>query len=234
MHILRSGGRYLQGWEQQAWAALFVVLLVPLAAVLIAGRSVFVFPIAVVALLAVPKIVRTLKRVRKGRLGEALVTDLLGHLSDDYWLINDVTMQSLKGNIDHILIGPCGVVVIETKRLSGRIRCDGDRWWINDRPRRSMSMQATRGALALKDFLVRRHPELRSGPLSFVEAVVVFTDPRCELDIARPRGTIVVWYSELRGVVVELARKHQVGPAAAQKLAKTLAGASRATLRSSV
>lgn len=231
MHILQRGGRYLQGWEQRAWVALLTILLVALTAVLLTGKSVFALFVAVAAVLAVPKIVRTLKRVRKGRLGEALVTHLLGHLSDDYWLINDVTLESLRGNIDHVLIGPCGVVGIETKRLSGRIRCEGDRWWVNGIPRKSISRQAVRGAQALKDFLVHRHPELRAGPLRFVEAIVVFSDPHCTLDISRPRATIIVRFSELRGVIQELARKHQVGPAIAEKLAKTLANASTASSR---
>jgi hypothetical protein len=143
-----------------------------------------------------------------------------------------VTLEDLKGNIDHVLIGPCGSVVIETKRLSGRIRCDGDRWWINGIPRKSISGQATQNAQALKSFLVRHHPELRSGPLSFIEAVVVFTDPRSELDISRPRGTIIVRYSELHRVILELARKHHMRPAIAERLAKPLAEACSATLAS--
>lgn len=72
MHLLQRGGRYLQGWEQRAWVALLVVLSVALIALLLAGRSLFALPIAVAALVAVPKIVRTLKNVRKGRLGESL------------------------------------------------------------------------------------------------------------------------------------------------------------------
>lgn len=226
MRVLRQGGRYLQGWEQRAWVGLFAVLLIGFAALLLAGRSNFALPIAVAALLAVPKIVRTLKRVRKGRLGEALVTRLLGHLSDDYWLINDVTFKTSKGNIDHVLIGPCGVVALETKRLSGRIRCEGDRWWVNGIPRKSISQQVVRGAQAVKYFLADHYPELRSGPLRFVEAIVVFTDPRSELSISQARSTIVVRFSELRGVILELARKHQLRPDIAEKLAKTLAAAS--------
>ena len=226
MRILRQGGRYLQGWEQRAWVALFAVLSIGLAAPLLVGRSMFALPVALALLLAVRKIVRSLKRVRKGRLGEALVTRLLSHLSDEYWLINDVSLKSTKGNIDHVLIGPCGVVAIETKRLSGRIRCEGDRWWINGIPRRSISRQATRGAQAIKYFLVDRYPALRSGALRFVEAVVVFTDPRSELDVSGGRATIVIRFSELSGVILELTRKYQLDPAVAEKLAKTLAEAS--------
>jgi len=37
-------------------------------------------------------VTRRLRNVRKGRLGERLVADLLGGLPDDYWLINDVTL----------------------------------------------------------------------------------------------------------------------------------------------
>ena len=64
-----------------------------------------------------------LRNVRARRRGEASVTELLGHLSDDYFLVNDVMLPYYRGNVDHVLIGPFGVMAIETKRWAGASAC---------------------------------------------------------------------------------------------------------------
>ena len=70
---------------------------------------------------------------RKGIVGEELVSTLLAGLPDDFYLINDVTLPGHRGNIDHVLVGPCGVVVIETKNYRGVIKCDQDEWFVDGR-----------------------------------------------------------------------------------------------------
>jgi hypothetical protein len=64
---------------------------------------------------------------RRGYEGERTVTKILtSTLGDEYSLINDVTVPDGYGNIDHIVLGPNGVFVIETKNFAGRIACNGD------------------------------------------------------------------------------------------------------------
>lgn len=183
------------------WGAVVVVMV----AVMSAGREV----------------ARRLTSVRKGRLGERLVTDLLRSLSDDYWLVNDAMLAQGRGNVDHVLIGPCGVVVIETKRLAGRIRCYGDEWSVDGRRRGSISRQVNSGASAIRYFLAARHPDLASTALRWVESIVVFTHPTCRLEVNRAR-TVVVRYSELRQLVVDLAKTRHLAPAIASRLAESL------------
>src|SRR6266404_805044 len=67
---------------------------------------------------------RERKQWRKGAIGECMVADVLGALSDEYWIINDVTTAS--GNLDHIVVGPTGVFAIETKNWRGTVTADGD------------------------------------------------------------------------------------------------------------
>jgi hypothetical protein len=154
--------------------------------------------------------------VRKGRLGERLVGELLGRLPDDYWLVNDIMLGRNRGNIDHVLLGPCGVVVIETKRRRGDIRCHGDDWYVNGFRRKSISKQVNSGAVALRGFLRDRHPDLA---VPWVESLVVFTHPLCRLEINRPR-TIVARYSEVLPIVRELAKKHRMAALLAGRLAQ--------------
>lgn len=57
----------------------------------------------------------------KGRRGEEFVTGVLAALDDDYFLMNDIKFSDGYGNIDHVVLGPNGVFVIETKNYSGEI-----------------------------------------------------------------------------------------------------------------
>jgi len=67
---------------------------------------------------------RERKNWRKGAAGECMVADVLGALSDDYSIINDVTTAS--GNLDHVVVGPTGVFAIETKNWRGLISSNGN------------------------------------------------------------------------------------------------------------
>ncbi|AUB58791.1 nuclease [Methanobacterium sp. MZ-A1] len=72
----------------------------------------------------------------KGLEGEKMVADYLNTLPKDYFVYNDVKLPGKGGNIDHIVIGPTGVYVIETKNYSGKYRIKGDQWlyYKNDSP----------------------------------------------------------------------------------------------------
>ena len=64
-----------------------------------------------------------------GWQGEKQVAKLLSNtLSDDYYLLNDLYLRDGGGDIDHIVLGPNGVFVLETKNWSGSISCNGDEW----------------------------------------------------------------------------------------------------------
>ena len=65
----------------------------------------------------------------KGLYSEILVTEYLKELDDSYYLINDIILPNSYGNIDHILLGPNGIFVIESKHFEGEIRCNGDNWY---------------------------------------------------------------------------------------------------------
>ncbi|MBI4638386.1 MAG: NERD domain-containing protein [Candidatus Rokubacteria bacterium] len=232
MRVVRAGGRYLEGREQRLWVALVGILGLALAGVVLTQVSLKASPVpawagitvvAVVTLSATAKVARRLISVRKGRLGERLVTDLLRRLPDDYCLVNDVMLDGNRGNVDHVLIDPCGVVVIETKRIPGRIRCYGDEWSVNGHRRRSMSQQVNSGACAVRYFLTERHPGLAATALRWVESVVVFTHPTCRLEVNRAR-TAVVRYSELLQLILTLAGKHRMAPTLASRFAKSLVG----------
>jgi hypothetical protein len=65
----------------------------------------------------------------KGAEGERIVFEYLNELPQDYYILNDVTIPSFYGNIDHVVIGPTGIFVIETKNFSGSYTIDEDNWF---------------------------------------------------------------------------------------------------------
>jgi len=59
----------------------------------------------------------------KGAAGEKSVAHTLSKFPDGFRVVNDV--QTPFGNLDHVVIGPTGVFVIETKNWRGIIGADG-------------------------------------------------------------------------------------------------------------
>lgn len=59
-------------------------------------------------------------RLDRGAIGEERVGAILDGLADKGWrVIHDVDIGS-RGNIDHVLVGPGGILTIETKSHAGR------------------------------------------------------------------------------------------------------------------
>ena len=67
-----------------------------------------------------------------GRQGEQWVFSILKQLPDDYYIWNDIVLQrnGYSVQIDHVVISPYGIFVIETKNYTGRIygNDDSDQW----------------------------------------------------------------------------------------------------------
>ncbi len=64
---------------------------------------------------------------RKGAEGEERVAAVLTAALDDRWaVVHDLTVGTKGANLDHVLIGPAGVFVLNTKNLTGRLKVDGD------------------------------------------------------------------------------------------------------------
>jgi hypothetical protein len=59
----------------------------------------------------------------RGAAGEIQVGNGLAKLPDDYCVINDVATPH--GNLDHVVVGPTGVFVLDTKAWRGIVTSDG-------------------------------------------------------------------------------------------------------------
>jgi nuclease-like protein len=120
-----------------------------------------------------------------GKRGELRVTQALNALPDDYVLLNDLVLPKRRGNIDHFLIGPNGLFVIETKNFDSNVSCDGDRWFVNGKPTKGLSSQAKSNAWAVRENLQPVFNEHRAY-LPFVEPLLVFVKHKRRLDLNQP------------------------------------------------
>jgi hypothetical protein len=126
-----------------------------------------------------------------GWQGEKQVANLLSSsLSDDYYLINDLYLHGGGGDIDHVVLAPGGVFVLETKNWSGHINCNGDEWRRANKRKfnSSPSRQVKRNAAKIKTIL--DNSALRSLGV-WVEGVVVITNKHAILHLNNPSVAVL-------------------------------------------
>jgi hypothetical protein len=122
-----------------------------------------------------------------GTSGERAVARTLRELDDSYYLLNNVRLPRGRGDIDHILLGPNGVFVIETKNYSGKVMCYRDDWYRQQRKAKrdvrvdSISELTRRHTAELRKFLWKKH-----GFSVRVSPICVFTNPSVELELREP------------------------------------------------
>jgi hypothetical protein len=112
-------------------------------------------------------------------------------LNDDYYLINDFYTPDGGGDIDHIVLAPNGIFVLETKNWSGKISCNLDEWQRTGKPgySASPSRQVKRNAARIQR-LIGEVPVLR-GLGVWVEGVVVFANRHAALHLNSPTVPVV-------------------------------------------
>jgi len=89
---------------------------------------------------------RERSRWRKGAVGEALVAAALQALPNEFVVVNDMTKRL--GNIDHVVIGPTGVYVVDAKNWTGTVEADGKgELLLNNRPIEKPTIKRTVNAV---------------------------------------------------------------------------------------
>jgi len=138
-----------------------------------------------------------------GISGERHVGHVLAReLPQEFALINGLTLPRGAGDIDHLVVGPSGVFLLETKTMAGRIICEPDGTWRRTRVGRAgtayaayigdPAAQVQRNIFAVRECLRRRQPQLlRRMPL-WIEGLVVFPHPRTELETENSRVPAVL------------------------------------------
>jgi len=107
----------------------------------------------------------------KGAAGEKSVAHTLSKLPDGFRVVNDLATPT--GNLDHVVIGPTGVFVIETKNWRGIIGADGkgELTWNGEAATTAHVSRLVRRMMGTRD----RVRILAPGMDPYFKAVMVFT-----------------------------------------------------------
>jgi len=128
---------------------------------------------------------------KSGRQGEkTVISTLTRSLSDDYYLINGVYLKEGGGDIDHVIVGPSGVYVLETKNWGGTIICNGDKW---QRPGKTVigspSLQVKHNVQRIKKIVDVSSVFMGYGV--YVKGIIVFTNVHVVLRISNSSVTVL-------------------------------------------
>ena len=134
---------------------------------------------------------RNFNRWHRGAEGEESVLQTLRGLPDPYTVVaNFVAPGTRQGDMDLLVLGPAGVLVIEVKSYTGCYACHGDQWFsvLPDGVRRplrgSVSRQLKRAGKSVAHYLV-------DGDLPApVHTVAVFR-AGADLELTRPTVPII-------------------------------------------
>lgn len=154
----------------------------------------FLFPVGMFAgkklSKAADKLQAEAKAFRKGADGEELTADALSSLPETYSVFHDLTHPSIRGNIDHLVVGPTGVFVLETKNWTGMVTLSGQGTLMID----SQHDHSSEGKAVLgRAVEMKKKIEALSNIDTFVQAVMVFpkasvnitSDTHCALYVQR-------------------------------------------------
>ena len=215
----------------------FLFTLLFLSAVLLFALNEYLF--ATLGLLMIPLAYvlgiysyRTYLIWNSGLEGERAVNRELDRLPDTYSGQSGVVLQSNRGDIDHVVVGPNGIFVIESKNYGGNISCDGDQWRKTRRITNEKSIESTigspsrqvkRNAKVLKDFLLERQYEAFGGPAPhlWLHAILVFTNPRATLELKDPTVD-VVQLSDLVDAILSAKSPYCLTPETVRLISETI------------
>lgn len=157
---------------------------------------------------------------RKGALGERATARMLASLAlDGYVVLHDRAIAGSSANLDHVVVGPTGVWVVDSKRWARRTRISGfgRRVWIGRRPADTL----LRGLAFEREAVQRGVNGFSTSPIQ-VSALVAVHGPRLP-GISRPlqvEGIMLVRAGQSRRLIK--AGPATLAPAAVSALASAL------------
>jgi len=157
---------------------------------------------------------------RAGLRGQMLVPKLLHSLSDDYVLINNVSLNGRNCDIDHVIVSSKCLFAIESKNYNGEIFGQGDEWGYIKRGRAggfyrghigNPARQIKRSVWELKQTMDDELTRFGLDPTGlWIEPIVAFTNPNTVLKITDSPVTAIM-LSELQSFVERFEPKTPIG-----------------------
>lgn len=112
-----------------------IFILIGVSGIILFIRTLELLQVSILALLTIAGVIISeygwsKRRIwSKGAKGEKIVAQKLKKLPKKYTAIRDVKIPNMGGDIDHVVVGPTGVYVIETKNYKPTYIPDEDCWY---------------------------------------------------------------------------------------------------------
>jgi len=149
--------------------------------------GVLIFLVAVVTAVLLSWGDRRLGNFLKGAKGEEWVAHELAFLSSEYTVFNGLRLGGGKQNFDHIIVGPAGVFVVETKNWKGAVEFRDGRLFAGGRePSRPPLKQVKAAAAELVAYL----DDADCGDLP-IHSVLCFLETELPEEIMNVNGVVV-------------------------------------------
>jgi hypothetical protein len=166
--------------------------------------NIWLLYIALAALLglvwAVQKIFHLSDRAAQGAKGEEQVGQVLESLRSKGWIILHDLLIPTAGNIDHLIIGPAGIFVVETKSHRGRITVQGTQLLRNGKPlEKDFIRQVKAQSMVLNQ---RLQQQLRQN--WYIQPIICFTQAFVQIPGNRVEN---VWVLPLKWLLPTLERQ---------------------------
>ena len=133
----------------------------------------------------------------KGIKGGYIVANYLNQLPEDYSVFNDVKFPGSYGNLDHIVIGPNGIFVIETKNYKGFFIIEDKEWYYKgkytQKARSQPGKQVITNSMSLKKFLMDNNVNMDG---IWIDSIVTLINKNFKIK-QKPRHYNVLFHSTI-------------------------------------
>jgi len=137
--------------------------------------------------------------MQRGTAGETLVAITLAQFPEEFRIINDLTTPY--GNLDHVVVGPTGVFVLDTKNWRGVVSADGHGELLSNgkSTEKRYVWQFLGRIMGIKDRVKALAPDL----VPFFQAVFVFTAARVEANWGSTKNVHCIGDDQLFEYIVQ-------------------------------
>ena len=151
------------------------------------------------------------KSWNKGIKGEIIVAEYLNQLPEDYFVFNDVKFPGSYGNLDHVVVGPTGIYVIETKNYKGFFLVKGNEFFYKNgnrvkKAKGQPGKQVMANSMSLKKFLEDSGVN-RDG--IWISSIVTLIDNNFKIE-QKPKNYNVLFPSTIPQFILNSSRKFDV------------------------
>lgn len=138
---------------------------------------------------------------QRGTDGETVVGKILATLPDEFHVINDLKTPGENSNLDHVVVGPTGVFVLDAKNWRGAVTADGKgELLLNGKPTDKTFIRVFVGRIMGVKEKVRT---LAAGTDPYFQGLFVFTAARVEAAWGKTGRVNCLREDQLRDYIVD-------------------------------